>query len=839
MRDLDEVKARLPLPALLHQLGVGELAKKSAPCEFHDDQKNSFSVSQNKRGQWFWKCFAGCGTGDEITFLEKHFGISKGDAIKRFKEMAGVSGTASGVRPALALSLDWPACVEAFVETHQERLADWRGLSGEFVSWLKQNAIVGLFENCIAFAVHDVTGSVVAAHYRLKNGSWRYYPVGAKMRPLVIGKLEGKGPFHTFESTWDGLAFLDKSGERSGVIITRGAANGRLVAGLLPPGAILYAWTQNDQSGERWLSDVCVNRKGTVKGVTVPKQFKDLNAWTLGGATPSDLLAAITNSQIVGIGEAMERANGESVVIAELEPDEEDEEPEEERPPDFPIESLPPILRRVAEEISKIVGVPLAMSAPMTLATGAIAIGKGLRVRGPRYVTTANLYVLVCKTSGSGGSQTFGHATKPLIGMQQTLRHDFEEQEEPRIKTELKDVELQIKNLETDLKKAKDFDEREKIKSKLIKLNAKHTKLEKCRSEVLYVTDTTPEAFVELLSHDREESMGQVDSDAAGALAIIKGERYTSKGDINAGLSVWLKAYSRESISLGRKSGGGKPQHVEEPCVSLLFVATPGDVQAFFRDTRLTNSGLLPRFLACDPKARPVLQDVNDGDASPTHKLPSDVYEPYKAAIYAVINRYRLFKRRMSDDDDDAPKTEIEPFEIEMTTDARKLVKEDWNRFCSSCDDEQDHPYESRHTENGIRIALNLHVFRYIRRVEKSDGTVQSEAYAHEHPLDEATMRDAFRIRDFFNWHQEKFRIPQQAAVVEAGWGKLKTMLHERPIKGITLRDLYRNRKICGSKQEAEQFLGQLKREGLIESFLRETTRRGGRPVIAYRLARV
>src|SRR5439155_18330915 len=133
----------------------------------------------------------------------------------------------------------------------------------------------------------------------------------------------------------------------------------------------------------------------------------------------------------------------------------------------------------------------------------AIAIGKGLRVRGPRYVTTANLYVLVCKTSGSGGSQTFGHATKPLIGMQQTLRHDFEEQEEPRIKTELKDVELQIKNLETDLKKAKDFDEREKIKSRVIKLNAKHTKLEKCRSEVLYVTDTTPEAYVELLSHDR------------------------------------------------------------------------------------------------------------------------------------------------------------------------------------------------------------------------------------------------------------------------------------------------------------------------------------------------
>src|SRR5258705_9564214 len=86
---LQEAKRRLILPALLHQLGMGQLAKKSARCPFHDDQRNSFSVFRGESGAWFWKCHAGCGQGDEITFLEKHECISTGEAIKLFREMAG------------------------------------------------------------------------------------------------------------------------------------------------------------------------------------------------------------------------------------------------------------------------------------------------------------------------------------------------------------------------------------------------------------------------------------------------------------------------------------------------------------------------------------------------------------------------------------------------------------------------------------------------------------------------------------------------------------------------------------------------------------------------------
>jgi DNA primase len=90
--EIQQGKRKLPLPALMHRLGLREHAKKSAHCPFHNDKHNSFSVWKNGAGLWFWKCHAGCGEGDEITFLELHEHISNSEATKLFLEMAGPNG---------------------------------------------------------------------------------------------------------------------------------------------------------------------------------------------------------------------------------------------------------------------------------------------------------------------------------------------------------------------------------------------------------------------------------------------------------------------------------------------------------------------------------------------------------------------------------------------------------------------------------------------------------------------------------------------------------------------------------------------------------------------------
>ena len=306
---LAEAKARLPLPALLHSLGLSEHAKKSAKCPFHEDRHNSFSIWRSEAGQWFWKCHAGCGSGDEITLLEKVRGASNAEALKLFREMAGVAlprSKATSVSPP-----DWASCVNALSDAHLEQLAEWRGYPGEFVSWLRQQQLVGLYEKHIAFPVHDEAGNVLGVHYRLRDGSWRYYPPGTKVTPLVIGKLMPGDPVHVFESYWDALAFY-ACGELGALVATRGAGNGALAASFLLATASflsddskvkVYLWTQNDDAGKKWERDICkacakAAKKLTLKCVKIPSSYKDLNDWTrYGEATVEDLVNAMASAE--------------------------------------------------------------------------------------------------------------------------------------------------------------------------------------------------------------------------------------------------------------------------------------------------------------------------------------------------------------------------------------------------------------------------------------------------------------------------------------------------------------------------------------------------------------
>ena len=300
--DISEGKQRLPLPTLLHRLGLGKHAKKSARCPFHDDKNNSFSIWKNGTGSWFWKCHSGCGGGDEITFLEKHHGTSNKEATKRFLTMAGGNGTTSPPLKAAseaAATLDWQACVEAFTKEHVEQLAQWRGYSIEFCALLKETGLVGLYDGCIAFPVHDHMGNVIAVHYRLKDGSWRYFPQGVKVRPLVIGELVPGDMVHIFESQWDAFAFMDNSGERGGIVVTRGAGNGALLTNVIAENAKVYLWTQNDAAAEKWQRDICADVKVTMRHARIPAAHKDLNDWTRAGGTAEDLMTAMMDAEII------------------------------------------------------------------------------------------------------------------------------------------------------------------------------------------------------------------------------------------------------------------------------------------------------------------------------------------------------------------------------------------------------------------------------------------------------------------------------------------------------------------------------------------------------------
>jgi CHC2 zinc finger len=312
MSSILEAKRKLPLPVLMNQLGLGEHARKSARCPFHEDKRNSFSIWRNDKGEHHFKCHAGCGAGDEINLLELHKSISRSDATKLFLEMAGANGctphTPKPNQKQTTNPCNWQACVDAFTAEHLEGLAKWRGYSLKFCHWLHQSAIVGLYSDGVAFPIHD-SGKVVAAHYRLKDGSWRVFPLSSRMRPLVIGDIANAKVVNVFESQWDAFAVADKLAlyekEDIALIITRGAGNGALVSGLIPPEAIVFAWKQNDQLkggkrvGGEWLKAVTAHSPATVQVATTPERFKDANDWTKAGATVDELESALDRAEVI------------------------------------------------------------------------------------------------------------------------------------------------------------------------------------------------------------------------------------------------------------------------------------------------------------------------------------------------------------------------------------------------------------------------------------------------------------------------------------------------------------------------------------------------------------
>ncbi len=97
---------------------------------------------------------------------------------------------------------EWNSCVNSFGERDRERLAEWRGYSAEFCSWLHAQRLVGLYQGHIAFPVHAETGEVMGAHYRTAAGDW-FYTKGSKARALVVGSLTEARRVHVFESQWD------------------------------------------------------------------------------------------------------------------------------------------------------------------------------------------------------------------------------------------------------------------------------------------------------------------------------------------------------------------------------------------------------------------------------------------------------------------------------------------------------------------------------------------------------------------------------------------------------------------------------------------------------------
>lgn len=485
--------------------------------------------------------------------------------------------------------------------------------------------------------------------------------------------------------------------------------------------------------------------------------------------------------------------------------------------PPFPVISLPPVLRDMAEAIADTVGVPAAMSAPMILATTGAAIGKGLRVKSLRGRTTpGNLYIMVAKASGSGGSSAYKLATAPLYGYQAKLRRDFEATVKPTKEAEREGLLVALDESKKGLR-GKSGSERQSLVNDIRATKEQLLEVERALVEpLLSVTDATPEGMANLL-RQHGECLAHADSDAGDALASILG-RYSDKEGSNE--TLWLKALDLEPIIIVRKNTG--TIHLAEPCLSCLFVATPEKVASLFKKAGLCEGGLLPRFLVCDPRAKAM--PMSETEAKAARHLPSRVSQSYEALIFGLIRNFR-------EDCNETPEV------VDMTPEARRLFVDDYNGIVGPTGRVLS-PFENRWTEQAIRLAVGLHACKHAQLEQKSEGTWGIRAiHAGTENVDAETALAALTIRDWFADHQKLFLAPQAETENEERWEKARRKMLSIP-SGITARDLYSGRSICQNKETAEVLLAEWVEEGRVTR-LEPQHNKAGRQVPRYVLSKI
>ncbi|MDC0309564.1 DUF3987 domain-containing protein [bacterium] len=662
--DIDELKKALPLPQLMVVLGVGQLAKKASRCIFHDDKRASFSTFQNS-GKWLWKCHAGCGSGDEIDFLEHFRGIDTGAAIKEYAQLAGFDpnkGASNASNPNLDHKMSDALC-RLIEKGRYKSICKWRGFSDSFVLWLnKDHHLIGLREDGqVVFPVYKRPHKLIGVHYRCEDASWRYYPKGTTVQPFFLQDPDEPQEAWVFESQWDAMAVMDAlkwhESPRPGIAIiaTRGAGNARMINGLFGADTKVVAWPQNDprkeantlSPSEKWTNEIATNVEGSLFIASTPDKYEDPNDWLLKGGNDEAFNNAL-------IQESVHSQDSEESIITIL--DEEEEENNQYKP--FPTELYPKVMAEFVQACSVSLGVPEALPAITALGVCSGSIGKGLRVKtGPSSTLGANLYLLGSAESGVGKSRSLKLVAEPLMEFQTEQQQQWQTQTGPKNKADLMVINQRITKLQKEAAREENPVEKEEIQQKLRDAIVESEKLERQQDDpTLIVDDVTSQKLAELLYKNREV-LFSISADARNIVDIICG-RYNSAN--NTDESIYLQAFTGDKLKVDRK--GSPAISLLEPCLSALWLVQPDAVSRMFETDSLVSSGLLSRFLIAHTRAAPqkimgVLPDIPNEKTSKWRNLTRALLkechqtnEPYTVSPHpSVVNVMNDFHNSLVD----------------------------------------------------------------------------------------------------------------------------------------------------------------------------------------------
>lgn len=292
--------------------------------------------------------------------------------------------------------------------------------------------------------------------------------------------------------------------------------------------------------------------------------------------------------------------------------------------PNFPLDSLPPVLKDMAAATAESLQVDPGMTAAAALAVAGLSVqGRFIINPKPGWVEPLNSYIVTIARPSERKTPALEVMSRPI--------YSFEKEENMRRKPLIDEYMMRRDVMRKQLANMKEAAAKPTSKNpvSLDDIARVQDGLSALESNAvtplrLLADDTTPEALVSLMAANGGR-MGLV-SDEGGIFDTIAGKY--SNGRVN--LDVFLKSYSGSPLRVDRK--GREQETIEHPTLTMLLMVQPVVLEAIMNNREFEGRGFLSRPLYSLPKSLVGKRRYR------TQPVPKEIEEDYTAAIYALLS---------------------------------------------------------------------------------------------------------------------------------------------------------------------------------------------------------
>jgi hypothetical protein len=433
----------------------------------------------------------------------------------------------------------------------------------------------------------------------------------------------------------------------------------------------------------------------------------------------------------------------------------------------FPADLFPLVAQSFAYEVACSFRVPVELPAVSVLAAASAALGRGLEIAStPDELMRGNLYFLGAAKSGDGKTRTIKQAASSILAHQKTAIGYWKHDTEPRALAERRLLEAEIKKLQGLLSARKPAlkVDRAQIKAELQDKIWRLSELEDdLRCPQFVVEDCTVESLAPALAANNEEIFS-LSADAGKVLLNLQG-RYNKEGEVDD--NFYLKSFSGDHHIVNRNSH--HPIILNEPTMSLLWLAQPDLLTRLFQNTRLLVGGMLARCLSFDSKIEPTEIPKVPRRIDPQVKIE------YHDRIRELINTYLRINKPLRIPDSPEALEEIRLYHNTLVAERLGALAD-----ISSI--------VARWHELALRVSIVLHALDYGKE-------------AYQHPIEDSTAHDAVQIVDWFSKQELQLLQPTREAQKEDRLNRLIRIIQSHyngvaPIRDLGLRNGFERNEI-------------------------------------------